>query len=60
VLRVLRPRCEHPGDRVIRVSDVNAARRDQDHNATLHTVYRTFGDARPTMDVIGLIDAAAE
>ncbi len=29
--------------------------RDQDRNATLHTVYRTFGDARPTAEVLALI-----
>ena len=46
------------GYRVILVADANAARRDQDHNATLHTIYRSFGDVRPTTDVIGLIDAA--
>ncbi len=38
------------------VADANAARRDQDHNATLYTVYRSFGDVRPTADVIRLID----
>jgi nicotinamidase-related amidase len=44
------------GYRVILVADANAARRDQDHNATLHTVYRTFGDVRPTDEVIELIE----
>lgn len=43
------------GFRVIMVADANAAGRDQDHNATLHTVYRTFGDVRPTLDVLDLI-----
>ena len=47
------------GYRVIMVADANAAGRDQDHNATLHTIYRSFGDVRPTHEVIGLIDAAA-
>lgn len=42
------------GFRVIMVADANAAGRDQDHNATLHTVYRTFGDVRPTLDVLDL------
>ena len=37
--------------------EVEHARRDQDHNATLHTVYRTFGDVRPTEEVLGLIAA---
>jgi len=40
------------GLRVILVADADAdacaAVRDQDHNATLHVVYRTFGDVRPT------------
>lgn len=45
------------GLRVIMVADANAARRDQDHNATLHTVYRTFGDVRPTSEVLGMIEA---
>ncbi len=48
------------GYHVILVADANAARRDQDHNATLHTIYRSFGDVRPTTDVIGLIDAARQ
>jgi nicotinamidase-related amidase len=47
------------GYRVILVADANAARRDEDHNATLHTVYRTFGDVRSTTEIIGLIDAAS-
>ena len=45
------------GYRVIMVADANAARRDQDHNATLYTVYRTFGDVRPTIDVLTLIES---
>lgn len=32
-----------------------AAMRDRDHNATLHVVYRSYGDVRPTEDVLGLI-----
>lgn len=43
------------GFRVIMVADANAARRDRDHNATLHTIYRSFGDVRPTSEVLGLI-----
>jgi len=43
------------GYRVVMVADANAAMRDQDHNATLHTVYRTFGDVRSTADVLSLI-----
>jgi nicotinamidase-related amidase len=45
------------GYRVIMVADANSARRDQDHNATLYTVYRTFGDVRPTAEVLSLIAA---
>ncbi|CAM4144765.1 isochorismatase family cysteine hydrolase [Nocardia ninae] len=45
------------GFRVIMVADANAARRDQDHNAALHTIYRSFGDVRPTSDVLDMIRA---
>lgn len=44
------------GYRVIMVADANAARRDQDHNAALYTIYRTFGDVRTTAEVIGMIE----
>lgn len=44
------------GLRVIMIADANAARRDEDHNATLYTIYRTFGDVRPTADVITMIE----
>ena len=44
------------GYRVIMVADANSTGRDQDHNATLRTVYRSFGDVRPTADVLTLID----
>ena len=47
------------GYRVIMVADANAAMRDQDHNATLHTIYRSFGDVRPAAEVIGMIESAA-
>ncbi|MFI1919966.1 isochorismatase family protein [Nocardia sp. NPDC020380] len=46
------------GYRVIMIADANAARRDQDHNATLHTIYRSFGDVRPTSDLLAMIAAA--
>lgn len=42
--------------RTIMVADANAARRDQDLNATLHTIYRSYGDVRPTAEIITLID----
>jgi nicotinamidase-related amidase len=43
------------GYRVIMVADANAAVRDQDLNATLHTIYRSFGDVRPTCEVLEMI-----
>jgi nicotinamidase-related amidase len=43
------------GYRVIIVADANAAVRDQDLNATLHTIYRRFGDVRPTGEVLRLL-----
>ena len=46
------------GYRVIMVADACAAVRDQDHNATLHTIYRSFGDVRPAAEVIGMIESA--
>jgi nicotinamidase-related amidase len=44
------------GLRVIMIADANAARRDEDHNATLYTIYRTFGDVRPTYDVTAMLE----
>lgn len=43
--------------RVVLVADACAAVRDQDHNATLHVVYRSFGDVRSADGVIGLLEA---
>ena len=43
------------GYRVIMVADANAAIRDEDLNATLHTIYRSFGDVRPTDEVLRLL-----
>ena len=45
------------GFRVIMVADANAARRDQDHNATLYTIYRSYGDVRAAEEVVRLIGA---
>lgn len=45
------------GLRVILVADACAATRDQDHNATLHVVHRSYGDVRATSEVLGLIAA---
>lgn len=45
------------GLRVILVADACAATRDRDHNATLHVVYRSYGDVRSTAEVVALITA---
>ncbi|CCM75622.1 Isochorismatase hydrolase [Rhizobium mesoamericanum STM3625] len=45
------------GFRVIFIADGTAARRDQEHNAALHNIYRSFGDVRPTDEVIALLSA---
>ncbi len=45
------------GHRVILLADASAARTDAEHNATLHTIYRSFGDVRPTAEVLALIRA---
>jgi nicotinamidase-related amidase len=45
------------GLRVIVIADGTAARRDQDHNAALHNIYRTFGDVRSTDDAITLLNS---
>lgn len=47
------------GHRVILLADACAARRDADHNAALHNIYRSFGDVRATADLPGLISPAA-
>lgn len=44
------------GYRVIVVGDATAARRDQDHNAALHNIYRSFGDVRSTEEVLSLVE----
>ena len=46
------------GLRVILVADACAAMRDQDHNAALHVVYRSFGDVRTTAEVVDLVRGA--
>lgn len=43
------------GLRVVLVADACAATRDQDHNATLHVVYRSYGDVRSTAEVLELV-----
>lgn len=47
------------GYRTILVADATAGRDDDSHNATLTTIYRTFGDVRSTEDVLGLVAAGA-
>jgi nicotinamidase-related amidase len=46
------------GYRTVMLADANAAITDRDLNATLHTVYRSFGDVRTTDEVITLITGA--
>ncbi|MBZ5740426.1 isochorismatase family cysteine hydrolase [Nocardioides mangrovi] len=43
------------GYRVVMVADANAAPSDEVHNATLRTVYRSFGDVRTTDEVLALV-----
>jgi len=37
------------------VADANAANSDGELNATLHTIYRSFGDVRSTDEVLAAI-----
>ena len=43
--------------RTIMVADANAARRDQDLNTTLYTIYRSYGDVRSTADLVAMLEA---
>jgi nicotinamidase-related amidase len=43
------------GLRVVLVADACAGVDDASHNATLRTVYRSFGDVRSTDEVVGLL-----
>lgn len=45
------------GIRVIFIADGTAARRDQDHNAALHNIYRSFSDVRTAHDAVTLLSA---
>lgn len=45
------------GYRTIMLADANAAISDRDLNATLHTIYRSFGDVRTTDEVVALVAA---
>ncbi len=44
--------------RVIMAADANAGNNDESHNATLTTIYRTFGDVRSTDEILELINAS--
>lgn len=44
------------GHRVVLVADATATGTDEAHNATLRTVYRSFGDVRPTDEILALLD----
>lgn len=44
---------------VVMVSDANAARTDEEHTATLATVFQTFGDVQSTDEVIALLESGA-
>jgi nicotinamidase-related amidase len=43
------------GFRVIMIADANATVFDEWHNATLTTMYRSFGDVRPTNEIVELL-----
>ena len=46
------------GYRVVMAADACAALDDESHNATLRTIYRSFGDVRPTDEVVVLMDSS--
>ncbi|WP_374345900.1 isochorismatase family protein [Phenylobacterium sp.] len=48
------------GFRVIMAADAMSAPTDEMHNATLTTIYRTFGDVRGSDEILGLIEAARD
>jgi len=43
------------GYRTIMLADANAGVNDASHNATLTTIYRSYGDVRPVSDVLAMI-----
>ena len=45
------------GYRPILVADASATVSDAVHNASLHTVYRSFGDVRSTDEVLAMLAA---
>ncbi len=48
------------GFRTVMVADANAAMTDADLNATLRTVYRSFGDVRTVSELVGLLENSNE
>jgi nicotinamidase-related amidase len=46
------------GYRVIAVADAMAGVDDESHNASLRTIYRSFGDVRPTSEVVALFEGS--
>ena len=44
------------GYRVVMVADANAANTDDELDAALHTIYRSFGDVRSTSEVLAAIE----
>ena len=44
------------GYRTIMLADANAGVSDASHNATLTTIYRSYGDVRPVADVLRMIE----
>ena len=47
------------GFKTVMVSDANAARTDAEHTATLSSFIHSFGDVRPTSEVVGLLEESA-
>jgi nicotinamidase-related amidase len=48
------------GYRVVFIADATAASNDDAHNATLTTIYRSFGDVRSTIEVLDLLGQPGE
>ncbi len=45
--------------KVVFVSDANACRTDEEHNATLGNILALFGDVQPTDEVIAALGTGA-
>ncbi|NNC76131.1 MAG: cysteine hydrolase, partial [Acidimicrobiia bacterium] len=48
------------GFRTVMVADANAALTDADLNATLRTVYRSFGDVRTVIELVAILGTAVK